>query len=586
MSRSLPGTFKYSLRQRERALHVAPFGRVLDPGGFDELVEWRREVAKPPSHFVRGVSVRQWCRVYGVWDLSLSTDWNIYVQVCWFRPPSEMKAPLVDSILARGRHLRPFRQAKTDSLSLPTTPTTFTPSEYDLNLNEWTGLGMPTPPPPTFPRLLLLLLALSWASAASSSANSHRVASPHSPQTTQETPRRTRYDPPQVPHLPDSIREFRFNAPAPPISPLPPAAKLDDGAPAEDDEDRYVEPTVDDLVLSPLVLAVTVDGQVHALKRQTGQWMWTLHDDGGAALGGSSDDERRRRERAGGAVGEPLVKAVGRKKAAAAAAALSNSNSNPALVQPTSLATDLVETAVDEDEDEDEVYVIEPSAEGDIYLYTRDSGILQKLPLSMQQLVGRSPFTFPSDLSRAFIGRKETKLVGVDLRTGRLVGVFGSGVGAGWCEWDEARPGRKRSQEACDEEISRRPEDLLYMSRSGACAFVLAGAVWGNELTRCAPARVPPFNLQQDVRDPAADTLVHDLLIFVVRRAAAGAVDAHPRWAVPPADARRVAPLLPDRRRRPPVDNRVRPPSRERVRHCDPALGRPRAGGARPAAHV
>ncbi|KAI5477213.1 serine/threonine-protein kinase/endoribonuclease IRE1 [Pseudohyphozyma bogoriensis] len=258
-----------------------------------------------------------------------------------------------------------------------------------------------------------------------------------------------------APNLPDSIRDFRFNAPAAPVSHHHPADS--DG----DEHPRYGEPTIDDLTLSPLVLVVTVDGQVHALKRDTGHWVWTLHDDGGLALGGASAQERQRRAQAGGVVGSPLINAMGRKKAAAAATPVGFGRAR-------SNETSIAEVAPSDDEDEDEVYVIEPFSQGDIYLFTRDptssgGGSLEKLPLSMQQLVSLSPFTFPSDSSRMFVGRKETNLVGVDLRTGRLVGVFGSG--AGWCEWDESRQGI-RNEEECDEEISRRPEDLLYMART------------------------------------------------------------------------------------------------------------------------
>ncbi|ORY75948.1 hypothetical protein BCR35DRAFT_305999 [Leucosporidium creatinivorum] len=237
--------------------------------------------------------------------------------------------------------------------------------------------------------------------------------------------------------LPEAIRSFRFNAPpSPSANPTPPT-----------------DPELDHLVLSPLVLAVTVDGHVHALQRETGQWVWTLHDDGGIALGGATKAEQRQRLKAGEAVGGPLVKAATRRKMAnAGGAAAAN-------------GTGLILT--DDYELEDEMYVIEPFSGGDIYLHTRNSdgeGELEKLPLSMQELVARSPFSFPSPSSRMFIGKKDTKFVGVDLRTGRLVGVFGAD--AGWCEWDEQREGRVLREEEYDEEISRRPEDLLYMART------------------------------------------------------------------------------------------------------------------------
>lgn len=255
--------------------------------------------------------------------------------------------------------------------------------------------------------------------------------------------------------LPDAIRGVRFNAPLRP-PPLPARPAHEEGGSAEGSEAGFQ--------LSPLVLAVTVDGQVHALRRETGQWVWTLHDDGGIALGGvgrGSVEERRRRSGAGDAVGGPLVKSVSRKRRSPAAASSSRS---------TSLSNETSIIAVDaSDEEDDETYIIEPSGSGDIYVYSRSSGGLDKLPLSMQELVTLSPFRLPGDSSRMFSASKNTKFVGVDLKTGRLVGVFGSN--AGWCEWDEAdelTAGARAAEQDCEEDIAKRPEDLLYMARTGA----------------------------------------------------------------------------------------------------------------------
>lgn len=355
--------------------------------------------------------------------------------------------------------------------------------------------------------LILLFTLLSFFPSIISSAASPLNPSPTSPLCpppskptlshveVEERANQDRYPTPKSRRISnlESIRSFRFNAPssvAPLLSEepsyaghsdtateLPSSPSYDNEGSADDFQGRnqehkkktteYHEPTISDLTLLPLVLAVTVDGQVHALKRETGQWLWTLHDDGGSALGGSS--------RSGdvGGVSGPLVRGRGRKSSANAAM---NSTSSRAGLTDLDFAgrKSGSREEVGEEEIEDEVYVIEPHSQGDIYLYSKDSmeqptsssgGSLQKLPLSMQQLVALSPFTFPSDSSRMFVGRKETKLVGVDLKTGRLVGVFGSG--AGWCEWDERKVGRVKTEEECEDEIERRPEDLLYMARTG-----------------------------------------------------------------------------------------------------------------------
>lgn len=321
----------------------------------------------------------------------------------------------------------------------------------------------------------------------------------------------------------DSIRDFRFNAPPSSSSSngsngnnkiiigkdsntLVPASNSKDTILDEEGGERigaregsinnkeeklvYSDPTIDDLTLLPLAIAVTVDGHVHALKRDSGQWLWTLHDDGGVGLGGTSKsgfggssrlkEEAERRMKAGGPVGGPLVKGVGRKRGKKVASVVRNTTTPSGFPYDDGSRSTSNDTSLrlgkevpEVEEEEEEVYIIEPHSQGDIYLYTRSAspsspvGSLQKLPLSMQQLVALSPFTFPSDSSRMFVGRKETKLVGVDLKTGRLVGVFGSG--AGWCEWDEEfnMGGSSKSGEECDEEIESRPEDLLYMARTG-----------------------------------------------------------------------------------------------------------------------
>lgn len=294
-------------------------------------------------------------------------------------------------------------------------------------------------PSPLFPILLLISLL----SLTSTYASPEPLAlAPRPPRTPHPNPAllppHLRSSPDPSP-LPEAIRAFRFNAPPEAPRPAQPPAVAEGGD--------------DGFELSPLVLAVTVDGQIHALKRETGQWVWTLHDDGGLALGGdgrTAKEERKRRSKAGEAYGGPLVKSASRRRRGGAVGTATN------------------ETGVDPlDEGPDETYIIEPTGGGDIYIYSRSSGGLDKLPLSMQELVALSPFRFPGDASRMFSASKNTRFVGVDLKTGRLVGVFGTT--AGWCEWDETDELTGRQVDLdCEEDIEKRPEDLLYMARTGS----------------------------------------------------------------------------------------------------------------------
>lgn len=225
-------------------------------------------------------------------------------------------------------------------------------------------------------------------------------------------------------------------------------------------------PTPDDFDLADVALVTTLDGRVHALRRETGQWVWTLHDPSSKGAGW---------------VGEPLV-SVGSRSASSVNGSRSGQDVlNVPPAGPGSRTTGDRSKAGSAEADEDEVYAIEPHSDGDIYVFVRSTknpdgststGTLQKLPLSVSQLVSLSPFTFPGDSSRIFVGKKESRLVGVDLKTGKLVGVFGPHDG--WCEWkDGDRSGMKdNGTEECEDRIEGRPEDLLYMGRTGRFVIV------------------------------------------------------------------------------------------------------------------
>ncbi|SGY63844.1 BQ5605_C007g04839 [Microbotryum silenes-dioicae] len=267
-------------------------------------------------------------------------------------------------------------------------------------------------------------------------------------------------------HRASVVESFRFSAP-PFVARNSATSATDPKRSSPPPPETSFEPSVDDMTLSPIVLVVTVDGHVHALKRDTGDWLWTLHDDSGHAVGGKGAKDVP--------FGSPLVSTrKGRPPTAMMPSRRGNSSLSP---DPISAAGETQTRArapssvggESFDPVDDELYVIEPTAGGQIYLYDRsqkDAGgvKLEKLPLSMQELVALSPFTFPSDSSRMFMGGSDSKIVAVDLRSGRLVGVFGSG-GAAWCEWDPTKVGVKPDSE-CDDEISRRPQDLLYMGRT------------------------------------------------------------------------------------------------------------------------
>ena len=198
------------------------------------------------------------------------------------------------------------------------------------------------------------------------------------------------------------------------------------------------------LELSELALVTTVDGAVHAIRRSNGQWAWTLHDNSAEREHFVSQPLVSSR------TGPPAYPNYGSETSSSNVSAGTSINSRTA--QPIN------------DPLEDEIYVVEPAAEGAIYMHVKSTGKTQKLPLSMAELVERTPFTFPDDDSRMFVGKRTTTLVGVDLATGKLAGVFGAE--AGWCEWHNRSPGMRDAES--EEGIEHRPRDLLYLGRTGA----------------------------------------------------------------------------------------------------------------------
>ena len=75
---------------------------------------------------------------------------------------------------------------------------------------------------------------------------------------------------------------------------------------------------------------------------------------------------------------------------------------------------------------------IEPQS-GDIYVMPSPDSPLQRLPLSMAQLVELSPYSISGeDSMKVFVGKKETSLLLVELETGRIKATLSSDE----CPWD------------------------------------------------------------------------------------------------------------------------------------------------------
>ncbi|KAF8523781.1 hypothetical protein BU17DRAFT_74941 [Hysterangium stoloniferum] len=149
-----------------------------------------------------------------------------------------------------------------------------------------------------------------------------------------------------------------------------------------------------------MVVLASVDGKLHGLNRTTGRVLWSMAD-------------------------EPSLKL----NAVEAHAAFDS----------------LVRTQHVPEETDREFFIIEPQS-GDIYVLppmASASDSIQKLPFSMQQLVEMSPFSFPGDDNRVFVGKKETSMLIIELETGKVKGAVNADKE---CFWD-------RQEESVEEEI-------------------------------------------------------------------------------------------------------------------------------------
>ncbi|SPO35666.1 related to IRE1 - protein kinase [Pseudozyma flocculosa] len=180
-----------------------------------------------------------------------------------------------------------------------------------------------------------------------------------------------------------------------------------------------------DLILSDIVVLTSVEGGLYALDRKTGHQLWTLSPQ----TSHNSDSLLR-----------PLVTALYGKDQKSFADIAQGFGDQSAFANLAAGSIAELEAGG--------IYVVEPSSAGDIYVLTpKDPGAhragggsdparqvqLDKLPLTVPQLVELSPFSFAGDDTRVFVGQKQTTLVELDVRTGKLGAVFGGREGGVWC---------------------------------------------------------------------------------------------------------------------------------------------------------
>ena len=150
----------------------------------------------------------------------------------------------------------------------------------------------------------------------------------------------------------------------------------------------------DGLALLDVVLVASVDGKFHALNRTSGELLWSM----------SSSASTPSQTSVPPTLG-PLVRTT-------------HVESDPDLTD-------------DDDGPDQELYIVEPQS-GDIYVMSSPRSPLQRLSLSMSQLVEMSPFSFSGDDERrVFVGKKETSLLMLELETGKIRASLNTE-----CPWD------------------------------------------------------------------------------------------------------------------------------------------------------
>ena len=184
------------------------------------------------------------------------------------------------------------------------------------------------------------------------------------------------------------------------------------------------------LDLLDVVLVASVDGSLHALNRTSGVALWTI-----ASTAGDSPSTL-------GA----LV-----------------STRHPDL-----------DPDAGEDDEGQEVYVIEPQS-GEIYVMASPGSPLQRLPLSMPQLVEMSPYTMSgTDSDKMFEGRKETSLLLVELETGRIKATINPNSACPWDPFEDiSRQGEEEDLDLDELDGSKPPKTShtpseVFIGRTGA----------------------------------------------------------------------------------------------------------------------
>ncbi|GHJ84180.1 hypothetical protein NliqN6_0582 [Naganishia liquefaciens] len=269
----------------------------------------------------------------------------------------------------------------------------------------------------------------------------------------------------------------------------------------------------DDLELLDMVLIQTIDGGLHALERKTGVKLWSREGFGNRA----SDLVNSTYS------GREVVKMRIRPKA---------TYEHP---------NEVLETWDNNEQEEqylqEPVYILDPH-DGQLYVFVpqadsmgpgdlpdssngeEGTAKLQRLPITMEQLIDLSPFTFPQEHSHVFIGTKTTSMRAIDLQTGEDVSSFTPPAGkAGLdttpasarespeaCDWNaewgfKGKKGEGRNAKIddgeCESDIDDRPEDKLFIGQTSYLLSIHSHAY--GLIQQLSHTRLVPNSIHRDL---------------------------------------------------------------------------------------
>lgn len=173
--------------------------------------------------------------------------------------------------------------------------------------------------------------------------------------------------------------------------------------------------SLSDIKVTNLLLASDIEGNIHALNRQTGELVWSIVGDGPLVSTIPNNVERKVSVLTTSSDISPTSPQDASTVASPAGSQTFTAKEIPGTSNKMSSNADSDASGT--------TWIIEPYGEGTIYYFTPEDG-LQKLPASIRNLVLKSPFSLGDNF--VYTGVRKSSIVKVNAKTGELMDAFGS----------------------------------------------------------------------------------------------------------------------------------------------------------------